>query len=162
MAQPPSKSIPHANQNSPRDSPVPVTTEVNGTHVSRGYYPGAVSSRQIPGHTPERVTNPAFFIQPTKFTAFLLLQRARKERKEQRIEERQKVRERKRMEERKNEEKNVKKGKRKYGRSETKHEKAQRKRKKFIIFLFLHSIRSEHLQEGFPLHLFVCVFQIFY
>lgn len=81
MAQPPSKSIPHANQNSPRDSPVPVTTEVNGTHVSRGYYPGAVSSRQIPGHTPEGVTNPAFFIQTTKFTAFLLLQRARKERK---------------------------------------------------------------------------------
>jgi len=34
MAQPPSKSIPHANQNSTRDSPVPVTTEVKFTRAS--------------------------------------------------------------------------------------------------------------------------------
>jgi len=34
MAQPPSKSIPHANQNSTRDSPVPVTTEVKVTQAS--------------------------------------------------------------------------------------------------------------------------------
>jgi hypothetical protein len=39
MAQPPSKSIPHANQNSTRDSPVPVTTEVTFTQASSDDWP---------------------------------------------------------------------------------------------------------------------------